>query len=93
MAAHCERQNMNFLDWLENFSKEYNLIGVGLVLLLAAFLGSFLLKTAWGLWDNRNATEKFDKQGHRVKGDWAVCRKCLKAHPKKKMVGSVHGTV
>ncbi|MBE0534517.1 MAG: hypothetical protein IH624_02525 [Phycisphaerae bacterium] len=78
---------MNILDWLENLNNEHNLILVGLLALAAAFGASFLLKTAWGLWDNRNAKVKYDRHGHRVKAKQAVCKRCLEVYPVNRMEG------
>ncbi len=42
-----------FLDVVDKFSKDHNLVLCGVMLLVAVFVASFFLKTFWGQWADR----------------------------------------
>jgi len=79
---------MAVLDTICDFAAEHDLVLIGTIGLIGAFLASFLLKTAWGLWDNRNARPKYDSRGHRIKPAEEICRGCLKVFRLSKLTGN-----
>lgn len=46
------------IDIIDKFAKDYNIVLVGIVLLVLAFVLSFCYKTFWGRWDDRSKKDQ-----------------------------------
>ncbi len=69
------------LDIVEKFAKDNNLVLVGVMTLVAIFVASFVLKTAWLQWDDR--AKKNQIYGTSRRGVSHLQRKPRKGPPKK----------
>ena len=70
------------LDVVDKFAKDNNIVLVGIMLLVAAFVLSFCYKTFWGQWKDR--TKKKQIYGTSRRGVSHLQRKPRKNSPKNK---------